>query len=361
MRRERDLFDHGGRRPWGCLVVSALFVLIVVAAVFLNLVLNAYPGKVHEKVFIPGLPKAAQGLKILHVSDLHGRMFGENQQQIMKLLADENYHAVCMTGDMLGKKGETEALLALIRQMPRDLPIYLIPGDEDGAAVLSEPHGDASVLSPWVQQAVEAGALYLDAPEKLVFGKATVWFCPDELLTADIGAAQSALQERKKTILAGPDAASEQNGAMLRAIEYRLSVIEKTMLAKQEMLPKDVYIALSHVPLGESSLALIHASNEGVVSMNNFPGRLSLILSGHLNNGQVRIPGLGALYAPKSEWTGAGGLMPDSSQLSGTQSVRGVVQYITPGLGASKVYPWWARYRLMNTPQISLITLIGDR
>lgn len=360
MRRERDLFEHGGKRRWGCLVLTVLLVLIVLAAAFLNAALNAHPVKVREKVFVPGLPRAAQGLKILHLSDLHGRMFGDNHQQLMKLLDAENYHAVCLTGDMLGKHGETEALLALIKLLPRDLPIYLIPGDEDGPAVLSEPHGDASPLASWIEKAVAAGATYLDAPQKMVFGKATVWFCPEELMSSDIAGARKALEERKKTILSSADAASEKNGAILRALEYRLGVLDRTMQAKQEMLPKDVYIALSHVPLGESSMALIHTSNEGTVSMNNFPGRLSLILSGHLNDGQVRLPGVGALYAPKSEWTGAGGFMPDSKLLSGVQSVRGVVQYITPGLGASQVYPWWARLRLMNAPKISLITLVGD-
>lgn len=361
MRRNKDLFDHGRRRPWGCLVLLALLMLLVLAGVFLNLALNAHPGKVAEKVFVPGLPKEAGGLRILHISDLHGRMFGDGQQQIMKLLNDENYHAVCMTGDLLGPNGETGALLALIRQLPRDLPILIVPGDEDADTVLSSPNGGTSPLSPWVEQAVKAGAVYLDAPKKLAFGKSTIWFCPADLLTADFDTTARALADRKKAILAAPDAASEENGARLRAIEYRLDVLARTVAARQEMLPKDVYIALSHAPLGEASLAFIHTAAEGVVRMNNFPGRLSLILSGHLNNGQVRLPGLGAVYVPATEWTGQGGLLPDSRLLSGVQSVRGVVQYITPGLGVSRTYPWWARLRLMNKPEISLLTLIGDR
>lgn len=361
MRREPELFDDGKKRNWGCLLVLALLILLVLAAAFLSTAMNAHPGKTHEKVLIPGLPKAAQGLKILHISDLHGRMFGENQQRLMKLLEDENYHAVCLTGDMLGKNGETAALLTLIRRLPHDVPVYLIPGDEDVPALSAKPRPDASPLSPWVLKAVEAGAVYLDAPAKLVFGKAVVWFCPDKLLSTDLEAAKNALEEKKQSLVNGADADDEANRAALRAVEYKLDVLNRTALAKQEMLSGDVYIALSHAPLGEQSLATIHTSLDGKVSMHNFPGRLSLILAGHLNDGQVRLPGVGALFVPASEWTGDGGFLPDSQKLSGAQFVRGVTEYITPGLGASRTYPWWARRRVMNTPRISLLTLIGDR
>lgn len=357
MARSRNLFSPPKRRRWGCIVMPVLFLLIVIAGIFLNSAMSSYPKREARKATVLGLPRGLEGMRILHMSDLRAHRYGTNQDRLMPLVRHDNYRAVCMTGDMVGASGNVQPLLEVLSSIPGDIPVFLIAGDEDPPPIAEGVQDAQSPYSPWVRAAQEAGAIYLDSPYKLEVGKEVLWFCPASLLTADLPAAQFALEERKKEVLAMPE--GEEQDALLRAAEYRLQVLEKTLEAKREMLPQHTYIALSHAPLGEESVSLIHHSQEGKVMMNNFPGTLSLILSGHLNNGQVRLPGLGALYAPPCEvWEG--GFFPDDRAIAGISSARGVVQHISPGLGVSRVYPWWASYRFFNPPVISVLTLTAD-
>ena len=87
-------------------------------------------------------------------------------------------------------------------------------------------------------------------------------------------------------------------------------------------------------------------------SDNNFLRNVSLLLAGHYNAGQVRIPLVGALKAPASA---GGGWFPEDHTLVGLNVVHGVTQYISPGLGISDDYP--IPLRIFNTPAITLITL----
>ncbi len=357
MARRRDLFTPPRRRRWGSIVLPAFFLLILVAGIFLNSAMSSYPKREAKKVTVLGLPRGLEGLRILHMSDLHAKEYGVKQDKLMPLVRHDNYRAVCMTGDMVGQSGNVQPLLDALANIPSDVPTFFIAGDEDPPPIVETVQDTDSPYSPWVQAAQEAGAIYLDSPYKVEMGKDVLWFCPASLLTVDLPAAQFAMAEREKEILLMPE--GEEQSALLRAVKYRQHVLERTLEAKREMLPQHTYIALSHAPLGEESVSLIHHSQEGRVVMNNFPGTLSLILSGHLNNGQVRLPGLKALYAPPSEVWG-GGFFPDDRVIAGVSSARGVVQHVSPGLGVSRVYPWWASFRFFNPPVISVLTLTAD-
>lgn len=357
MARRRNLFTPPKRRRWGCIVLPALLLLLVLSGIFLNYTMTRYPVRRADKATVLGLPRGLEGMRVLHLSDLHANVYGDNQQRLMDLVRHDNYRAVCMTGDMVGKSGNVQPLLQVLSAIPSDVPVFLIAGDEDPPPVLETPQQEASPLNAWVRAAQQAGAIYLDSPYKMEVGKDIIWFCPANLLTADLTAAQFAMQERLKEVQAMPEGADRD--ARLLAVQYRLDVLERTTLAKREMLPQHTYIALSHTPLGEEAVSLIHHSQDGKVVMNNFPGTLSLILSGHLNNGQVRLPLLGALYAPPSEkWPG--GFLPPDRDITGLSSARGVVQYISPGLGTSRLYPWWASFRFLNPPAITVLTLTAD-
>ena len=68
------------------------------------------------------LPADLENYSILHLSDLHGEMYGENQRAIAAALGDTRFSCVVMTGDMLGPEGEMEPLLELIALLPKKTP-----------------------------------------------------------------------------------------------------------------------------------------------------------------------------------------------------------------------------------------------
>lgn len=359
-RGRRSLFAPRKRKRWGCIVLPLFFVLLLLAGVFLNAANNRHPGKDTQRVSIPNLPDRLEGFRILHLSDLHGREYGIDQQKLLNLIKDDNYHAVCLTGDMVGSSGNVQPLLDLIQALPQDIPVFLVAGDEDPSPILSAPHGDASPKASWVLEAEKAGAIFLDRPVKMEFNKSTLWLCPADLFTMDLEAAEFALADRQTEILSSDNPQSPENGAALRVVEYQMDVMEQVKGARSEMLPEHFYIALAHAPLGDDALILAQQSIEGKATMTNFPGQLSLILAGHFNAGHVHLPVLGPVFAPPSALTGEGGFMPDKALLFGVRSVRGVAQYITPGLGTSVIYPKWLSFRLFNPPEISLLILTGQ-
>ena len=84
------------------------------------------------------------------------------------------------------------------------------------------------------------------------------------------------------------------------------------------------------------------------------PSEVGVTFSGHTHGGQVRLPFIGALHAD-NDMLPRGGWFPAEEYLSGLHEVNATYQYVSTGLGAAHRTPF--RFRLWNTPQISLIKL----
>ena len=351
MRRDRTLFiEKEKKNISGALVYPFLLILIIAVVVALNLVNSGRVVLQKQSVTVPSLPSDRNNYRILHISDLHGNEFGADHSTIANLLEGASYRAVCITGDVCDKDGNYDAFLKLISLFPNEIPVFFIAGDEDPEPILTVPHATDSVKADYILAAEAMGAIYLDAPYKLTVGKSNIWFCPESMYGLDIDSTRAAYESRRAQLTQSQDQYKPENAAQLRAIDYRLSVLEKAEAALKEMKPTDTQIALTHYPLSEETLNLLQqwAGSE----QSDFLRSVSLILAGHLNGGQVRIPLVGALKAPASaggEW------FPKDHTMVGLSVVHGVTQYISPGLGVSDDYK--IPLRIFNTPAITLITL----
>ena len=88
----------------------------------------------HNTVPISGLPDAFEGLKILHLSDLHIDMDGEFPQVLAERVQGINYDICVMTGDYRYKTfGSCEAALKGLERLRSQLkdPIYAVLGNHD--------------------------------------------------------------------------------------------------------------------------------------------------------------------------------------------------------------------------------------
>ena len=85
-------------------------------------------------------------------------------------------------------------------------------------------------------------------------------------------------------------------------------------------------------------------------------GKYDLVIAGHYHGGQVRIPFYGALFIPNINGSK---FFPKQSDVSGFNIYGDYKQYISRGLGASKLGNTNFKFRLFNTPEINLITLKG--
>lgn len=342
------------RSSAGCFaVVIALALALGLTGALLNYAMNQRVELKQEKVAVMGLDKAFEGFTVLHLSDLHASRLGTDAELWQKLLHGKSFSAVVLSGDMVGRTGDAEPLLSLIatlRQIQKDAPVYFIAGDEDPAAVISTPQGTAETLADWVRAAQSLGAVYLDAPVMQQVGKRRIWFVPAYLYDVDAQGMVSSLSVQKQNMEAAGQQYESSGGASYRALCYRLDAMERTVEAQRNMLSTDVQIAVNHAPLEPSYIrtSLEWADPQAVFNFRN----ISLLLCGHYCGGQWRIPGMGALYVPQLGW------FPPDASVTGMQRVNSLNQYISPGIGACGDTP--LKGRLFNVPSAALIRLTGN-
>lgn len=348
MRRNRAIFAERKPRRTGWAASLLLFFLIAAVVIALNFINNGRIAVAQESVTITSLSKDLEGFRILHISDLHGNEYGANQNTIATMIKTQRYSAVCVTGDVCGPDGDYDAFLKLINLF--SVPVYFVTGDEDPEPILTAANPENQVKADFIRAAEEHGAIYLDHPEKLTVGKSVIWFAPESMYGLDLPSSYAAYYNRRETLQAAGTLTADQE-AQLRSINYRIKVLDDISAAMKEMQPGDVQIALTHHPLTEETIKTLQqwAGSD----RNDFFRGVSLVLAGHYTAGQMRLPLLGAIRAPES----LGGWFPKDSDIVGLSTVQGVTQYISPGLGASAIYP--IKFRLFNTPTVTVLTLTG--
>lgn len=350
-RYQDPIFTQERKKHPGFVIALILLLLLSLLIIFFNMFNNSRVSLEKRSITIASLPKQAENLRILHISDLHGLNFGKDQQRIADSLKGINFDLVCFTGDATDENGNYDAFLSLIRLFP-DTPFYFIPGDEDPAPLIATAHADASPKAEYIQAAEDMGAIYLDAPVRLTTGTSSLWLSPEWAYSLDATATENALNTRQKELLQEPE--SEDRAAALEAIAYQADRLERIRAARRQMLPADTHIALTHHPLTSQDmhnlLDFLQTDNESHVS------RISLILAGHYVGGQWQLPLIGPLKVPASSGLGNNGWFPDSTYVSGLSYTLGIAQYVSSGLGTSRENGL-PGIRLFNTPTISLITL----
>ena len=346
--RSHRLFTTRRRRRAGCLTVLGLLVAALTLVLVLNGLSNRYARLDTRGVTVLNLPRELEGFAILHLSDLNAASLGSNQDNLISALGKEDYQAVVLSGDMVGTSGNAAPLLTLLGRLRPGVPIYLIAGDSDPPALLQQPHGDAQVLAPWVQAAQDAGAIYLETPQRLEYEGRTVWFCPGETFLLDLTNAVFALKELIGQ-LTGDDQYAPEQAAQLRFAQHRLQGVERSQEALLEMKPEDIIVAVTHHPPDKGQLAEL-------ARLGREAGQLtpSLFLAGQFNNGQARLPGLGPVYIPPQP-EGGGGFLPGDEGFTGLLIRQGFPLHISPGLGTSGYYP--LPLRLFNRPAATLLRL----
>ena len=341
------------RRRRGPAVALLLTVILVTAAALVNGFINRQVQLIRQSVTIPSLSSSLEGFKILHISDLHGASFGHGQEGIEAAIKSLRYHAVVISGDSLSPEGNDAQLMELITLIGRSVPVFLAAGDEDPPPIVSVPHAGDSAKAEYIQRAESFGAVYLDAPYEMQVGKSVLWFCPAPVYDMDVDNSRRSMQDSQRQLLNQPDSA--EKSAALQAVGYWLDRIDRTEEALRRMKSGDFKICVTHVPYSQDGLAELRYSEADGLRNNAKP--VSLVLAGHYNNGQFLLPPAGPVCIPGSVGLyGQDRWFPGGKGLSGLNTLYGISQYISPGLGAARVYSPWS-IRFMNPPAVTLITL----
>lgn len=343
--------DHGGEFMIGK-VIWALMTAIIMATPFLlifllirtlrigkvfewgyviviglTLIYNVYDNNrfilKEESVYIENLPLAFEGLTILQISDLHGKSFGRNQTNLTSQINRLDYDVIAFTGDMETTVRSFEPFYELLDGIDNKTHMLYANGNVDLAYKFST--GEITATGRKLE---EHGCTLLNRPYPLVRDGATLWLIDDTARHFDFEL---------------PDELSSYHGDKEREV-YTEYVAALTEVSAQNKKGEANTVVITHIPFSPKELEA--ATSQSPIF------NYDLIIAGHYHGGQIRIPLYGAIYVPVSN-DRESGWFPEQKYVSGLVEYDGIQQYVSRGLGTSRMFP----LRLFNTPEINLITL----
>lgn len=342
----------------GLKLTFPLFIAISFAILLVGImVLDNSSVKVDTvKVSVVGLDSDLEGYTILHISDLHGRRFGDKQASLLRQVNSQSYNLAVFTGDMVGKSGDPTPFYELLEGMSANRKRYFIAGDSDPAPLLSAPREitgtlDQVVLSDWVLGAQQRGAAYLTSTTAVEVGSTRIWLSPASALTLNLTETVQSLEEQVEQETEGVLSGIGVDYQALPFTTWRLNQLVATQTASAGMEAGEMHIALSHMPPSEHYLSV--AQELGAQQTRAYLLTPDLALAGHYCGGW-RLPLYGAIYIPNT-LAARHGWFPSQSEVSGLQQLGATMLYTSPGLGLTDDI--YLPGRLFNSPKITLITL----
>ncbi len=108
----------------GCLAGVALIALFVWCSN--NLITVTRYGIKSEKA-------PERGVKIVHLSDLHGKSFGKGNIRLLKKVAAEKPDFIAITGDIIHKYRDRDIAVALgtVKELVKIAPVYYVSGNHE--------------------------------------------------------------------------------------------------------------------------------------------------------------------------------------------------------------------------------------
>lgn len=334
-----------------------LFLAGIIALLAVGVMLNNSNLTVVENtVTIVGLPEALEGYRVVVMSDMNGRRFGDAQSLLLRTVNALNYDYIFCLGDMVGKGGDPQPFYEFLEGLKRPERVYFICGDSDPGPYVETPRqitGTLSqiVLEDWILGAIERGANYVDAPVRLPVKDANLWVSPVTMLNLETVSTVEYWKAQTEQEVDGVISGVSADYNTLPMTDYRYQLMQKLYDAEINMATTDLHIALSHEPPAED---FIYTSESHKVD-DRYLLPPELILAGHYCNGVWRLPFLGALYVPDKTLP-RGGWFPAQSAICGLSGVDETQVYITGGMSNNGAVPLMP-FRLFNSPQISVLTL----
>lgn len=278
----------------------ATLAAVAGAALYLRLQ-NTWIQTTEYRVPIAGLDPKNEGLKIVQLSDLHMPRQRVNLKKLTQLVEEEQPDLIFITGDLIEadvpfEEEETRAFLKGLRAIA---PVYAVTGNHDRKA---------EKVQDLLRLYRETGVTYLsdEAYTVLLPGRAPI-------VVMGVADRRTAIQSQ---LLDG-----------LRGVEVRPEWAGQTRLL------------LAHHP-------------EYFEQYHKDPDKSpDLTFSGHAHGGQIRLPGVGGLFAP-----GQGRMPAHTEGVFALGSNRDKKLVISRGLGASK-FP----FRVNNRPELVVVTFTEQR
>lgn len=243
------------------------------------------------------LPEEFDDFKIVHLSDLHNKSFGANQERLVSKVKKAAPDLIVYTGDIVdSSRFDIEPSLLLMRELTKFVPVYYVTGNHEAWTDFTN---------------LEAG---------LIDAGVHVMRNHTEAFTID----------KEHILITGID-----DPAFDTTANDELKTIENNLTNSLDSLSDNnkFRLLLTHRP-------------EALTLYADYA--FDLVFAGHAHGGQVRIPFVGGVVAPNQ------GFFP--TYTAGTHTERNTTMVVSRGLGNS-IIP----LRLFNRPEIIVINLNTEK
>lgn len=287
-----------------------------------------------QEIFIEELPAAFDGFTILQISDLHGKSFGKEQARLLRKISETKHDVIVFTGDMnrntQSDAASSQAVLTLARGLAGER-MYWVDGN-CGPYTMERRLWPTGRLLEMGEVLASEGVTLLNAPVEITRAGESIYLTPKLSYTElTEGFASLPLERMDDDLRQAVIAYHDRQLAWYEQLnDENLTLIAIDHYPEQRYLAEDTWPAARHLPY-------------------------DLMLCGHNHGGQIRLPFIGAVYIPTIS-SARGGYFPDQKDVQGLQSVCGVAQYISAGLGASAAFKGLG-FRFLCPPEINQIVL----
>lgn len=278
-------------------IISIILVLLISLSIFLiwqnnDIVISNYNYYNNNKI-----PMGFNNFKITHISDLHNKMFGKEQNRLINKVKQTNPDIIVITGDLIdSRRYNLSTAIQFIKKAVKICPVYYISGNHEARQ---------NRYSEIKQVLIENGVNVLDN-EKINLNK----------------------NGSSIDIIGLSEANISNDFTPITTIKSKYNNYLQQMYD-----PNKFQILLSHRP-----------EFFDIYQKNN----INLIFSGHAHGGQIVIPFVGGLFAPSQ------GFLPKYT--NGLYKEKNSTLVVSRGLGNS-VFP----FRIFNRPHIISVTLKSQK
>lgn len=263
-------------------------ILVLIAALIVCAAIDSRNIDV-TRFTVSGAPEAFSGFKIAQISDLHNAEFGTDNQKLIDILKSEAPDAIVITGDLIdARRTNTEIAESFARRCMEIADCYYVPGNHEA----------------------RLGGTY------------------DAFESALIADGVNVLRNGSVRIRKGMDA-------------IRIVGVDDPAFAKASDAKTNLDAALEALSSDDFTILLAHRPE--LIDEYSKWG-IDLVLSGHAHGGQIRLPGIGGLYAPGQ------GFFPKYT--SGNYTVGDTEMIVSRGIGNS-AFP----LRVNDRPEVVIVTL----
>lgn len=277
-------------------LVIVIVSLIAAAAALLvyMLLFEQFNIKITElELRFPNLPRAFDGYRILHLTDMHLTKIGLLERKTMKIISGREVDVCFITGDVTADPNASQVFHKICSMIKSRDPIMMVLGNSEH--------------KPWLDSEALVRGLAFDGLQMLINASTTISRGSDKIAVVGVDDAY-----------------------------YRLADLDA---AFDGVDSNGFVVFLTHTP----------SISPGAIKRG-----ADLIFAGHTHGGQVRIPGLGMLWTHmhSNQSLNDGLYNPaDIARLAGIDAGHSKL-FISRGVGTSRIH-----IRFLCPPEIAYITL----